>query len=233
GFICIGNCEIDELDFAIFDYNNLSCGNTNDENKSEKINHRWSSIGFGQPDDDRLRKKANKKRVKIQEQYGHEFLYQVVYDNTIRTVSQCCWATAYEKTYVLQSKLNARFGNRLILVNSCMPFKMEAPFKAKTNSKSQSSKITQNVIDLNSNFGSQNNDLTKFTFVKDSHQLNFSQILASLAMSTIEREYDRGVLEFPLSKQIVQQIFKDISRVNLRVPFLGIIGKTKENNDIS
>ncbi|CAM4776244.1 unnamed protein product [Rotaria magnacalcarata] len=234
GFICIGNCEIDELDFAIFDYNNLSCGNTNDENKSEKINHRWSSIGFGQPDDDRLRKKANKKRVKIQEQYGHEFLYQVVYDNTIRTVSQCCWATAYEKTYVLQSKLNARFGNRLILVNSCMPFKMEAPFKAKTNSKSQSSKITQNVIDLNSNFGrllcallccqglersfamlSQNNDLTKFTFVKDSHQLNFSQILASLAMSTIEREYDRGVLEFPLSKQIVQQIFKVITRENI------------------
>ncbi|CAF4486706.1 unnamed protein product [Rotaria magnacalcarata] len=62
---------------------------------------------------------------------------------------------------------------------------------------------------------SQNNDLTKFTFVKDSHQLNFSQILASLAMSTIEREYDRGVLEFPLSKQIVQQIFKVITRENI------------------
>ncbi|CAM4934778.1 unnamed protein product [Rotaria socialis] len=246
GFICIGNCKIDELDFAIFDYKNLSFRNINHENKSEMINHRRSRIGFGQPDDGRLSKKANKKRMKIQRQCGDEFLYQVVYDNTISTVSQCRLATAYEKTYVIQSKLNARFCNRLILVNSCMPFKMEAHFNAnqqayvntmykpKSYHKSQSSKITENGIDLNSNFGrllcallccqgfersvamlSQNSDLTKLMFIKDSHQLSFNQILVSLAMSTIEREYDRGVMEFPLSKQILQQIFKAITRENI------------------
>jgi hypothetical protein len=93
--------------------------------------------------------------------------------------------------------------------------------------------IVQNEIDLNSQFGrllcailfhlgfekshmiiSENGELASCRFTTGSKILTFNQILVSLAMSIIEREYDRENLEFEVSKQLFVQTANIIARAD-------------------
>ncbi|CAF4357606.1 unnamed protein product, partial [Adineta steineri] len=49
-------------------------------------------------------------------------------------------------------------------------------------------------------------ELSTCIFSTGSHKFNYNQILISLIMSTIEREYDRQILQFPSSKKLIHQI---------------------------
>jgi len=83
----------------------------------------------------------------------------------------------------------------------------------------------QSDIDLNSRFGRlicailsyqgferaysilrEQQELSLCTFKKISNRFSFHQILVALAMSIIEREYDRGSLEFPSTHQLLTEI---------------------------
>ncbi|CAF1454036.1 unnamed protein product [Rotaria sp. Silwood1] len=56
-------------------------------------------------------------------------------------------------------------------------------------------------------------ELTRCIFVSDSSKFNFNQIVASLAMSIIEREYNRGSLEFHSLTLIVDQAANAIGKL--------------------
>ncbi|CAF2835484.1 unnamed protein product [Rotaria sp. Silwood2] len=91
----------------------------------------------------------------------------------------------------------------------------------------------EDIIQLNSQFGrllcatlfyqgfkkslmmiSEKSILARCIFVSDSNKFTFNEILVSLAMSIIEREYNRGSLEFHTSKRIVNQAANVIGKVN-------------------
>ncbi|CAF2166781.1 unnamed protein product [Rotaria magnacalcarata] len=93
--------------------------------------------------------------------------------------------------------------------------------------------IIQDAIHMNSQFGRllcavlfyqgfekslqmiyEKSTLARCIFALDSSEFSFSEIVVSLAMSIIEREYDRGSLEFLTSKRIVKQAVNMIEKVN-------------------
>ncbi|CAF3966703.1 unnamed protein product [Rotaria sp. Silwood1] len=250
GFICIGNCKLNDFDFALFDYNKLQFINMKQKTKSEARNHQWSGIGFRRPGIEEIIKKGNKIRNNF-EKKDHKFLYQCVYDNTINTNSMHFMTVGYGNKYVYKSTLDSQVGSRLImvtsddplLVNSHLPFTLKtqlinkrqneinSPHNQNIDKKSEFQHIIQREIDLNSNFGrllcailfyqgfekshaiiSEKHELASCVFIMNSNKFNFDQILASLAMSIIEREYDREILEFPLSKLLVKQIANVIEK---------------------
>ncbi|CAF0885895.1 unnamed protein product [Rotaria sordida] len=252
GFICIGNCESNELDFALFDYNKLKFINTKQKKKSEVNNHLWSSIGFRRPNVEELIEKANKIRINFEKQEDHKFLYQVVYNNAINTETTHFMKVIYGNKYLYKSTLDSQVGNRLIMITSAnsllvashLPFPLVTPplnsnrqsdidplCKKTLHNKSELSRIIQSEIDLTSNFDrllcallfyqgfekshaiiSEKHELANCVFKIGLNKFSFDEVLASLAMSIIEREYDRGTLEFPLSKQLVQQIANVIQK---------------------
>ncbi|CAF4421572.1 unnamed protein product, partial [Rotaria magnacalcarata] len=116
GFICIGSGQPDELDFALFDYDNLQFIDEKQQTKSEATNHRWSGIGFRRPNAMELNAKANKIRTNYEKQEDHRFLYQVVYDNTINEDSTHFMNVVYGNKYVYKSSLDSQIGNRVIMV---------------------------------------------------------------------------------------------------------------------
>ncbi|CAF1349070.1 unnamed protein product [Rotaria magnacalcarata] len=116
GFICIGSGQPDELDFALFDYDNLQFIDEKQQTKSEATNHRWSGIGFRRPHAMELNAKANKIRTNYEKQEDHRFLYQVVYDNTINEDSTHFMNVVYGNKYVYKSTLDSQIGNRVIMV---------------------------------------------------------------------------------------------------------------------
>ncbi|CAF3198815.1 unnamed protein product [Rotaria sp. Silwood2] len=251
GFICIGNCKLNEFDFALFDYNKLQFIKMKQKTKSEARNHLRSAIGFRRAGIEEIVKNANKIRNNFEKQEDHKFLYQFVYDNTINTSPMHLMAFVYENKYVYKSTLDSQVGNRLImvtsddplLVNSHLPSTLKTQLnkkrqngidssrKHKIDKKSELSSIIQSEIDLNSNFGrllcailfyqgfekshtmiSEKHELARCVFIMNSNKFNSDQILASLAMSIIEREYDRETLEFPLSKLLVKKIANVIEK---------------------
>ncbi|CAF1221077.1 unnamed protein product [Rotaria sordida] len=102
----------------------------------------------------------------------------------------------------------------------------------KIDNKSEFSDVIQIEINLNSNFGrllcgsvfyqgfekahviiiSEKHELVNSIFTIDSNKFNFDQILASLIISIIEHEFDRGAIQFPSSKQLVKQITNVIEK---------------------
>ncbi|CAF3642132.1 unnamed protein product [Rotaria sp. Silwood1] len=103
--------------------------------------------------------------------------------------------------------------------------------------------IIQDKIHLNSQFGrllcailfyqgfkkslmmiGEKSKLSKCIFALDSYEISFEEILVSLAMSIIEREYDRGSLEFRSSRLIVNQVANVIGKV-------GHISSIKNNRE--
>jgi hypothetical protein len=192
---------------------------------------------------------ANKLRSDYEKQEDHKYLYQVVYDDAQDIRSQYCLSVVYGKKYVYKSTLDSQVGNRLImvtcknpsLVSSHLPFKLQA----QQNKMDNALKI-QEEIDLNSQFGrllcailfyqgfeksfmiiSEKHELAKCVFRSDSNKFSSSQILASLAMSIIEREYNRGSLEFQSSGQLVKQASNVIGKVN---NIAGKIGHEADQN---
>jgi hypothetical protein len=218
GFICIGNCLPNDFDFALFDYNNLQFIDNKHKTKSEFSNHLWSGFGCKQPDDEILNAMANELRTDYEKREDHTFLYQVVYDDTTDVSSQHCMTVVYGKKYVYKSTLNFHVGNRFILINS------ECINEIDNTAQIEESMI-YDKIHLDSQLGrllcailfyqgfekslmmiSEKSKLVKCIFVLDSREFSFDKILVSLAMSIIERECDRGSLEFHSSKLIVNQI---------------------------
>jgi hypothetical protein len=135
--------------------------------------------------------------------------------------------------------LDLQVGNRLILVTSDNPLLTTShlPFKVQelthTTEQNEAQIIIQNQIDLNSRFGrllcailSYQGFEKAYTIISEQRQLKdgifktistkfyFTQILVSLAMSIIEREYDRGSIEFRSSEQLVKEIGNVISKEN-------------------
>ena len=115
---------------------------------------------------------------------------------------------SYGNKYIYQSTLDSETGARLIMILTNDPRLVS----------------TQNQIDLRSNFGrlfcallfyqdfqkslamtNEPSDLTNYIFTYDTLKFTFHQILAALVMSIIERECDRGTLQFPSSKQLVRR----------------------------
>ena len=258
GFICIGPGLLNEMDFALFDYNNLQFIDINQKIKSETTNYLWSGFGFSRPNNVQLISKANKFRTDFEKQDDRRFLYQVVYDDTVNEDSAGCMTVAYGAKYVYKSTLNSQVGNRLtmvrsnnpLLTGSHLPFSLEAQRTTNEQSEvvpshqqktdtdqmvdhSQRRSVINNQIDLNSQFGrllcamlfyqgfekshkiiSENGELASCIFTTGRNLLNFNQILASLAMSIIESEYDRGSLEFGSSERVVNQIANIIGQEN-------------------
>jgi hypothetical protein len=253
GFIAIGPGLPDELDFALFDYNNLQFIDIKQQNKYEARNHIWYGIGFKQPHYHQLKAKANKCRTDYEKQDDHNFLYQVVYDNTINTDFKRCMTVVYGSKYIYKSTLDTRVGERLVVVSidnplltsSHLPFTIQTKPNAnqqseivplhqpEMNNQSQNHGIIQKEIMLNSNFGrllcamlfyqgfekshriiSEQHELAYSTFTIDSNKFTFNQILTSLAMSIIEREYDREIVEFQLSDQLMIQIINILGKEN-------------------
>ncbi|CAF3266614.1 unnamed protein product [Rotaria socialis] len=130
GFICIGSGHPDELDFTLFDYDNLQFIDEKQQTKSEATNHRWSGIGFRRPHTMELNAKANKIRTNYEKQEDHRFLYQVVYDNTINEDSTHFMNVVYGNKYVYKSTLDSQIGNRVIMVTCDDPrlTKSHVPF---------------------------------------------------------------------------------------------------------
>ncbi|CAF0874851.1 unnamed protein product [Adineta steineri] len=250
GFICIGNGLVKEFDFALFDYNNLQFFNANQKTKAKATNHLWSGTKLKQPNEKELNIKANEFRIKFEEREDHEYLYQVVYDNTINMNASNFFTVSYGAKYVFKSTLNSQIGSRLIMICSENPLltnrHLPSTLQIQPNSNQQNEVISseectvdvnqieittqlqdikQSKIDLNSNFGrllcailsyqgfeqtyqiiNERRELRDRIFTLNSDKFTFNQILVSLAMSIIERECDRGSLEFQASKQLVTQI---------------------------
>ncbi|CAF4237445.1 unnamed protein product, partial [Adineta steineri] len=236
-FISIGSGLSDEFDFALFDYNNLQFLNIQDQTKSESTNYLWNTFGFTQPNQQQLIDKANKFRINYEKQDDQQYLYQVVFDNTANIDSTSCMKVVYGAKYIYKSTLDCQVGNRLIMVptnnNNPLLTSSNLPFIIQTelNTTQQQSRIIQNEIDLNSHFGrllcailfyqgfeksyliiSEQDELSTCIFSTGSHKFNYNQILISLAMSIIEREYDRQILQFPSSKKLIHQIENIIHR---------------------
>jgi hypothetical protein len=93
------------------------------------------------------------------------------------------------------------------------------------NNPSLTNTNRQQEIDLNSHFGrlvcailcyqgfeksyamiGENSELINYTFIKHIDKFSFHQLLVSLAMSIIEREYDRGSLGFFSTEQLMIEI---------------------------
>ncbi|CAF1254875.1 unnamed protein product [Adineta steineri] len=249
GFICIGAGLPMELDFGLFDYNNLQFINIEQKTKLVATNHLWHGFGFTRPTDSQLNVKANKFRKNYEKQDDHKFLYQVVYDDTANEDSAGCMTVSYGAKYVYKSALDSQVDNRIsmvpcdnpLLTSSNLPFVLQTQMNTnqhevstnKIDNNSQVRSIITNEIDLNSQFGrllcailfyqgfekshmiiSEQSELAFCIFTTGSNKLNFSQILVSLAMSIIEREYDRESLQFESSKQLVDQITNIIGKEN-------------------
>ncbi|CAF1269727.1 unnamed protein product [Adineta steineri] len=237
GFISIGSSLSNEFDFALFDYNNLQFLNIKDQMKSESTNYLWSAFGSTRPHQSHLLDKANKFRINYEKQDDQQYLYQVVFDNTANTDSTSCMKVVYGAKYIYKSTLDCQVGNRLIMVptnnNNPLLTSSNLPFTIQTelNTTQQGSRIIKNSIDLKSHFGrllcailfyqgfeksyliiSEQEELSTCIFSTGSHKFNYNQILISLAMSIIEREYDRQILQFPSSKKLIHQIENIIHR---------------------
>ncbi|CAF4024170.1 unnamed protein product [Adineta steineri] len=221
GFISIGSSSSDEFDFALFDYNNLQFLNNKDRAKSESNNYLWNGIlDFTQLNQ---QYHANQFRINYEKQDDQQFLYQVVFDTTANIYSRSCIKVVYGAKYIYKSTLDCQVGSRLIMV----PTNNNNPLLTSSNLPIQTQLNTnqQNEIDLNSHFGrllcallfyqgfeksyriiSEEEELSTCIFSTGSHKFNYNQILISLIMSTIEREYDRQILQFPSSKKLIHQI---------------------------
>ena len=199
--------------------------------------------------------KANKLRPSYEKQDDHQFLYQVVYDDTVDAASIQCMNIIYGTKYVYKSTLDSQIGNRLMMIpcdnpliaSSHLPVKLDTDMNTnkihctrehendavKTNYKLQMQGIIQNEIYLNSHFGRlicailfyqgfeksnqliiDKHELASCIFVSYPNKFSFNQILVSLAMSIIEREYDRNIIEFPSSKQLANDITQVITNEN-------------------
>ncbi|CAF1275340.1 unnamed protein product [Adineta ricciae] len=99
--------------------------------------------------------------------------------------------------------------------------------------QSQIQNIIQHEINLSSQFGrlicailfyqgfaksyaiiAEKRELSSCIFATGTDRFTFNQILVGLAMSIIEREYDRGTREFQSSKQLINQVANMIAREN-------------------
>ena len=249
GFICIGACSPNELDFGLFDYTNLQYLNDKERATAEANNHLWSAFGCGQPTIEELVTKANKFRPAFEKRDDHRFLYQIVYDDTVDTSGGGIFTVVYGNKYVYKSTLNSELANRVIIVSSDQPLitTSHLPFTIpdsvdvdqltttdfSNEHRIEMEHIIESDIDLNSRFGrllcamlsyqgftkayriiSEQRELVTCTFRKISNRFSFHHILVALAMSTIEREYDRGSLEFPASEQLVREIANIIATEN-------------------
>ncbi|CAF1520738.1 unnamed protein product [Adineta ricciae] len=131
-------------------------------------------------------------------------------------------------------------GDNYSLVHRHLPFILSYGLTTKLQTsvdkmsiQSENQDMTENKIHLNSRFGrlicailmyqgfgksyriiSEKNRLADYIFVTDSIQLDFNQILVSLAMSIIEYEYDRNSLEFLLTKNLMKEIANIITNKN-------------------
>ena len=225
GFICVGAALPNDFDFCLFDYNTLQFIDTKEQTKALATNHLWSGIGFSQPSRAELNAKANTLRTEHEKQDDHRFLYQTVYDNTLNNHASGCLTVVYGAKYMYKSTLDFQVGHRLILVNShnALLTGSNSPFTSQRNGPTE--------INLNSLSGrllcailcylgftksqliaSNNTELARSTYSTGSRLLNFNQILASLAMSIIEREYDRQSLIFRSSEELVSQIANIIGK---------------------
>ncbi|CAF3875031.1 unnamed protein product [Rotaria sp. Silwood1] len=240
GFICIGAGLPDDFDFALFDYYNLQFIDIKQKTKSEATNHLWSGFGFSRPSNQQLIVKANTFRTDYEKQDDHRFLYQVVYDDTANADAAGCMTVVYGAKYVYKSTLDSQVGNRVIMTPSNNPLltssKLPSILQGQQSNVNSSQDIIQKEIDLNSQFGrllcailfyqgfekshmiiSERRELANYIFTTGSRILNFNQILTSLAMSIIEREYDRQALEFQSSQRLVNQIAIVIKKENNQV----------------
>ena len=243
GFICIGPCSPDEFDFALFDYTNLQFLNDNEKITAQEKNHVWTGFGCGSPPIEEIMEKANKFRVNFEKRENHQYLYQVVHEDTINPNAGGLFTVVYGNKYVYKSTLNASFNNRLIVIpcddplitTSHLPIIIPASleFQEMVTQAPDDYKQIRESIDLNSRFGrllcailsyqgfekaytiiEQQRELATCVYKKLSAQYTFNHLLAALAMTTIVREYDRGCVQFPSSDQLVQNISTVFNRAN-------------------
>ena len=178
GFICIGAGLPMELDFALFDYNNLQLIDIEQETKLTATNHLWYGFGFTRPTINELNTKANTFRKKYEKQDDHKFLYQVVHDDTANQDFVGFMTVVYGAKYVYKSALEPQVDNRInmvpcnnpLLTSSNLPFTLQTQMNTNQQSEavlsrqhkvitneidnnSQVRNIITNEIDLNSQFG--------------------------------------------------------------------------------
>ena len=169
GFICIGACSPDDLDFALFDYTHPQFLNDKERVKAEATDHAWTAFGCGQPTMEKIVEKANKLRPAFEKPEDHRFLYQIVYSDIINPDAGGIFTVVYGNKYVYKSTLHSLVNNRIIVVptnnplitTSHLPFII--PDLVETNEQGTHveeistdipmRKMIQSDIDLNSRFG--------------------------------------------------------------------------------